>query len=190
MLYGRLGTRAHIVVMLHPDYQYTPTLVPAMAAMIASGHFDVVVGSRILGKGALAGGMPLYKYVANRALTFFQNVMLGEKLSEYHTGYRARSRNALQNLPLMHCSDDFVFDNQMLVQAMHYGFRIGEISCPARYFPEASSINLKRSIEYGLGVVRASAEFRLHRAGLMQAAILCDKEIGCLRPQPEGRPLT
>jgi len=184
-----LARGADIVVMLHPDYQYTPRLVPAMASMIASEHFDVVLGSRILGKGALAGGMPLYKYVANRALTFFQNVMLGEKLSEYHTGYRAWSRNVLQSLPLMHCSDDFVFDNQMLVQAVHYGFRIGEISCPARYFPEASSINLMRSIEYGLGVVGTSAAFRLHRAGLMKAAILSDKEIGRLRPQPDGRPL-
>ena len=184
-----LARGADIVVMLHPDYQYTPRLVPAMASMIASGHFDVVLGSRILGKGALAGGMPLYKYVANRALTFFQNVMLGEKLSEYHTGFRAWSRNVLQNLPLMHCSDDFVFDNQMLVQAVHYGFRIGEISCPARYFPEASSINLVRSIEYGLGVVCTSAAFRLHRAGLMKAGILSDNGIGRLRPQADGRSL-
>lgn len=185
---------ADIVVMLHPDYQYTPRLVPAMASMIASDQFDVVLGSRILGKGALAGGMPLYKYVANRALTFFQNVLLGEKLSEYHTGYRAWSRNVLQSLPLMHCSDDFVFDNEMLAQAIFYGFRIGEISCPARYFPEASSINLPRSTEYGLGVVRTSVAFRLHRMGLMKAAIFSERESGrlrpCLLPDPWARPLS
>src|ERR1700691_1871737 len=128
-----LARGADIIVMLHPDYQYTPRLVLAMASMIASGCFDVVLGSRILGKGALAGGMPLYKYVANRALTFLQNVALGQKLSEYHTGYRAWSREILQILPIMCCSDDFLFYNQILVQAVHYGFRIGEISCPARY---------------------------------------------------------
>jgi glycosyltransferase involved in cell wall biosynthesis len=184
-----LARGADIVVMLHPDYQYTPKLVPAMASMIASEQFDVVLGSRILGKGALAGGMPLYKYVGNRALTFFQNVMLGEKLSEYHTGYRAWNKEILQALPLMHCSDDFVFDNQMLVQAVHYGYRIGEISCPARYFPAASSINLLRSIEYGLGVLRTCAEFRLHRAGLMKAAILSEPESGRLRPLSAARPV-
>jgi glycosyltransferase involved in cell wall biosynthesis len=182
-----LARGADIVVMLHPDYQYTPRLVPAMASMIASEHFDVVLGSRILGKGALAGGMPRYKYVANRALTFFQNVMLGQKLSEYHTGYRAWSRTVLQNLPLMRCSDDFVFDNQMLVQAVHYGFRVGEISCPVHYFPEASSIDLPRSIKYGLGVVRSSVAFRLHRAGLMKAAILSEKATGRLRPLPDAQ---
>jgi glycosyltransferase involved in cell wall biosynthesis len=184
-----LARGADIVVMLHPDYQYTPKLVPAMASMIASEQFDVVLGSRILGKGALAGGMPLYKYVGNRALTFFQNVMLGEKLSEYHTGYRAWNKEVLQALPLMHCSDDFVFDNQMLVQAVHYGYRIGEISCPARYFPAASSINLPRSIEYGLGVLRTCAEFRLHHAGLMKAAILSEPELGRLRSVPAARPV-
>jgi glycosyltransferase involved in cell wall biosynthesis len=184
-----LARGADIVVMLHPDYQYTPKLVPAMASMIASEQFDVVLGSRILGKGALAGGMPLYKYVGNRALTLFQNVMLGEKLSEYHTGYRAWNKEILQTLPLMHCSDDFVFDNQMLVQAVHFGYRIGEISCPARYFPAASSINLPRSIEYGLGVLRTCAEFRLHHAGLMKAAILCEPESGRLRPMPAARPV-
>jgi glycosyltransferase involved in cell wall biosynthesis len=180
-----LGRGADIVVMLHPDYQYSPKLVTAMASMIASEHFDVVLGSRILGKGALAGGMPPYKYVANRALTFFQNVMLGQKLSEYHTGYRAWSRTVLQNLPLLRCSDDFVFDNQMLVQAVHHGFRIGEISCPARYFPEASSINLRRSIAYGIGVLNTSFVFRLHLMGLMNPAILCEidgKETARLRP--------
>jgi glycosyltransferase involved in cell wall biosynthesis len=184
-----LARGADIVVMLHPDYQYTPKLVPTMASMIASGVFDVVLGSRMLGKSALAGGMPLYKYTANRALTFFQNAMLSQKLSEYHTGYRAWSRNVLQNLPLMHCSDDFLFDNQMLVQAVHFGFRIGEISCPARYFPEASSINLTRSIKYGLGVVRTSFEFRLHRAGLMRSPILSVDGTGRLRPSADAHVL-
>src|SRR5579863_4038873 len=129
-----LARGADIVVMLHPDYQYTPRLVPAMAAMIASEQFDAVLGSRILGRGALSGGMPLYKYVANRGLTFFQNIMLGQKLSEYHTGYRAWSRQVLETLPLQNCSEDFVFDNQMLAQARYFGFRVGEISCPTLYF--------------------------------------------------------
>lgn len=185
-----LARGADIVVMLHPDYQYTPKLVPAMASMIASEHFDVVLGSRLLGKSALAGGMPLYKYVANRALTLFQNVMLGQKLSEYHTGYRAWSRTVLQNLPLMRCSDDFLFDNQMLVQAVHHGFRIGEISCPARYFPEASSINLPRSIRYGLGVLQTSAAYGLHRAGLMEPAILSETASARLRPLPDAQLVT
>jgi glycosyltransferase involved in cell wall biosynthesis len=181
-----LARGADIVVMLHPDYQYTPRLVPAMASMIASEHFDVVLGSRILGKSAMAGGMPLYKYVANRALTAFQNVMLGQKLSEYHTGYRAWSATVLRTLPLMQCSDDFVFDNQMLVQAVHHGYRIGEISCPARYFPEASSINLPRSIRYGCGVVATSAAYRLHRMGLVNAAILSARE-GRLHGLPDAQ---
>jgi hypothetical protein len=155
--------------------------------MIASGHFDVVLGSRILGKGALAGGMPPYKYVANRALTLFQNLMLGQKLSEYHTGYRAWSRTVLQTLPLMRCSDDFLFDNQMLVQAVHHGFQIGEISCPARYFPEASSINLRRSITYGLGVVSTSVAFGLHRAGLRTPALLAAPDAARLRPLPDAQ---
>ncbi|MBV9758438.1 MAG: glycosyltransferase family 2 protein [Alphaproteobacteria bacterium] len=166
-----LARGADIVVMLHPDYQYTPKLVSAMASMIASEVFDVVLGSRILGGGALAGGMPGYKYVANRVLTLLQNLALGEKLSEYHTGYRAWSRAALQALPLHRCSDDFVFDNQMLALAIHRGFRIGEISCPARYFPEGSSINFRRSIVYGLGVLRTSAAFRLHRMGLVRSGL-------------------
>ncbi len=152
--------------MLHPDYQYTPTLVTAMAAMLASDQYDTVLASRILGCGAIAGGMPRYKYVANRALTFTQNFLMGAKLSEYHSGYRAWSRRVLERLPLDRCSDDFVFDNQMLAQALHLGFRIGEISCPTRYFPEASSINLRRSIVYGLGVLRTSAQYRLHAARL------------------------
>ena len=159
---------ADIVVMLHPDYQYSPRLLGAMAWLVASGEFDVVLGSRILGKGALAGGMPLYKYVANRFLTLVENLLLGVKLSEYHTGYRAFSREVLTTLPIERNSDDFVFDNQMLVQAVAAGFRIGEISCPTRYFAEASSINFRRSLVYGLGVLGAAARFRLHRWGLMR----------------------
>ena len=152
---------ADIVVMLHPDYQYSPKLLPAMAGMISSGHFDAVLGSRILGVGALAGGMPIWKYVANRALTAFENLLLGYKLAEYHTGYRAFSRRLLETLPLEENSDDFVFDNQMLVQAIWFGFHIGEISCPARYFAEASSINFRRSVQYGFGVLGTALEYRL-----------------------------
>ena len=169
-----LDRGADIVVMLHPDYQYTPRLVTAMASMIVSDQFDVVLGSRILGRGALAGGMPPYKYVANRGLTFVQNLLLGAKLSEYHTGYRAWSRPVLERLPLLACSDDFVFDNQMLAQAVHFGFRIGEISCPTRYFAEASSINLQRSVVYGLGVLQTSARFRLQRMGLARSPLFAD----------------
>ncbi len=156
---------ADIVVMLHPDYQYSPRLVPAMAAMLVSGHYDAVLASRILGGGAMAGGMPRYKYAANRALTAVQNLLTGAKLSEYHSGYRAWTRAVLERLPLNRCSDDFVFDNQMLALALNAGFRIGEISCPTRYFAEASSINLRRSIVYGIGVLRTSGQYRLHRAG-------------------------
>ncbi len=157
---------ADIVVMLHPDYQYSPRLVTAMASMLVSGHYDAVLASRILGRGAIEGGMPRYKYVANRALTLIQNVLMNCKLSEYHTGYRAWTRKVLESLPLERCLDDFVFDNQMLAQAIHFGFRVGEISCPTRYFPEASSIGLKRSIVYGVGVLRTAAQFRLHHMGL------------------------
>jgi glycosyltransferase involved in cell wall biosynthesis len=157
---------ADIVIMLHPDYQYSPRLIGAMAWLAASGEFDIVLGSRILGKGARAGGMPFYKYVSNRALTAFQNILLGIKLSEYHTGYRTFTREVLETLPLNECSDDFVFDNQMLAQAAQFGFRIGEISCPTRYFAEASSINFRRSVVYGMGVLSTSAKFRLHRTGL------------------------
>jgi glycosyltransferase involved in cell wall biosynthesis len=160
---------ADIVVMLHPDYQYTPRLVTAMASMIASDQYDVVLGSRILGTGAIRGGMPRYKYVANRFLTLVQNVLIGQKLSEYHTGYRAWSSSVLERLPLARCSDDFVFDNQMLSQAVFHGFRIGEISCPTKYFAEASSINLRRSVVYGLGVLKTSLQFRLHRLGWMNS---------------------
>jgi glycosyltransferase involved in cell wall biosynthesis len=157
---------ADVVVMLHPDYQYTPKLLVAMASLVAVGQYDVVLGSRVLSEGALVGGMPKYKYVSNRALTFFQNLLLGKKLSEYHTGYRAFSRRVLETLPLLENSDDFVFDNQMLAQIAFFGFSIGEVSCPAKYFEGASSINLRRSIVYGLGVVRTSVQFRLQKWGL------------------------
>lgn len=157
---------ADIVVMVHADYQYTPALVSAMAGMVSSGVYDVVLGSRILGGGALKGGMPLYKYISNRLLTAFQNLFLGVKLSEYHTGFRAFSREVLQTLPLLENSDDFVFDNQMIAQAVMFGFRIGEISCPTKYFKEASSINFMRSIEYGLGVLKTTAGFVAHKMGI------------------------
>jgi glycosyltransferase involved in cell wall biosynthesis len=157
---------ADIVVMLHPDYQYTPKLLGAMAWLVASDQFDVVLGSRILGTGALSGGMPLYKYVANRFLTAVENILLGIKLSEYHTGYRAFSRRVLETLPLHEASDDFVFDNEMIAQAVAFDFRIGEISCPTKYFPEASSINFRRSVVYGLGVLRTAVRYRLHRWGM------------------------
>ena len=171
-----LARGADIVVMLHPDYQYTPKLVTAMASMIASEQFDAVLASRILGNGALAGGMPLYKYIANRFLTLFQNLLVGYKLSEYHTGYRAWSRTLLEKLPLMNCSDDFVFDNQMIVQSLYFGFTIGEISCPTKYFTEASSINFRRSVIYGLGVLKSSIDFRLQRMGIAQYAIFSDED--------------
>lgn len=166
---------ADIVVMLHPDYQYTPRLVTAMASMIASDQFDAVLASRILGTGALKGGMPLYKYVANRCLTFAQNLLMGQKVSEYHSGYRAWSRKVLEQLPLDACSDDFVFDNQMLAQATWFGFRIGEISCPTKYFEEASSINFKRSCIYGFGVLGTALAYRLARMGLTKPAIFQPK---------------
>lgn len=153
---------ADIVVMVHPDYQYSPRLVTAMASMITSGHYDVVLGSRILGGGALKGGMPYYKYVSNRMLTAFENVILGVKLSEYHTGYRAFSRQVLEKLPLESNSDNFVFDNEMLAQTIFFGFRIGEISCPTKYFPEASSISLWPSIRYGVGVLATVFKYVLH----------------------------
>ena len=171
-----LARGADVVVMLHPDYQYTPKLVTAMASMIVSEQFDVVLGSRILGRGALAGGMPLYKYIANRGLTFIQNLFLGKKISEYHTGYRAWSREILLQIPILNCSDDFVFDNQMLSQAIYFGFRVGEISCPTKYFPEASSINFTRGVIYGLGVLRTSAQFQLQRWGIARNAIFDDSE--------------
>jgi glycosyltransferase involved in cell wall biosynthesis len=165
-----LAAGADIVVMVHPDYQYSPSLVPAMAGMVASGVYDMVLGSRILGTGALKGGMPVYKYIANRFLTAFQNLLLGVKLSEYHTGFRAFSRELLETLPLLENSDDFVFDNQMIAQAVMFGFRIGEISCPTKYFEEASSINFKRSVKYGLGVLATSFKFVAHKWGIIHVA--------------------
>lgn len=161
-----LDLGADVVVMLHPDYQYTPKLLVAMASLVAIGQYDVVLGSRILSGGALKGSMPLHKYIANRALTLIQNVVTGAKLSEYHTGYRAFAREVLLSLPLEENSDDFVFDNQMLVQAIHFGYPIGEISCPARYFAEASSISFRRSIIYGMGVLKTSIQFVIQRLGL------------------------
>jgi len=166
-----LAMEADIVVMLHPDYQYTPLLVTSLASMIAFGVYDVVLASRILGKGALKGGMPLYKYVSNRVLTAIENLLLGQKLSEYHSGYRAFSRQVLETLPLDINSDDFVFDNQMLAQIAWYGFSIGEVSCPARYIPEASSINFRRSVTYGLGVLRTALAYRFAKLGLLRADI-------------------
>lgn len=163
---------ADIVVMVHPDYQYTPKLIPALAHCIASGLYDVALGSRILGGGALEGGMPRYKYVANRFLTFAENVLIGQKLAEYHTGYRAFSRRLLETLPIEENDDDFVFDNQMLVQATHFGFSIAEVTCPTKYFPEASSINFRRSVKYGVGVLRTALEARLTRMGLPAPAYL------------------
>jgi len=165
----RLG--ADIVVMVHPDYQYSPKLVTAMASMIVSGHYDVVLGSRILGGGARKGGMPLYKYLANRFLTFVENLFLGIKLSEYHTGYRAFSREVLATLPLEKNSDDFVFDNEMLAQSAYFGFKIGEISCPTKYFKEASSINFARSVKYGLGVLSTTLKYFLQRHGVLKFSL-------------------
>src|ERR1700758_59575 len=161
-----LAEGADVVIMLHPDYQYTPLLVTAMASMIAYGVYDVVLGSRIIGGTARRGGMPLYKYLANRVLTAFENLFLRSKLSEYHTGYRAFSRRVLTELPLLENSDDFVFDNQMLAQCVHFGFRIGEVSCPTKYFKEASSINFRRSVNYGFGVLATTLQFALQRFGL------------------------
>ncbi len=166
-----LRVGADIVVMVHPDYQYTPRLVTAMASMIAHDVYDVVLGSRILGGTARSGGMPLYKYVSNRLLTASQNWLLGAKLSEYHTGYRAFSRRTLETLPLLENSDDFVFDNQMLTQCLYFGFRVGEVSCPTKYFPEASSISFRRSVTYGLGVLGTSVQCALQRRGIRNYAI-------------------
>lgn len=162
-----LELNGDIVVMLHPDYQYTPMLIHSMVAMIANGLYPVVFGSRILGKGALRGGMPMYKYIANRFLTLFQNILLNQKLSEYHTGYRAFSGEVLRALRLEANSDDFIFDNEMIAQIFAKGYEIGEITCPTKYFEEASSINFKRSAIYGLGVLRVSLRYRLHKWGLV-----------------------
>jgi len=161
-----LAAGADVVIMVHPDYQYTPRLVTAMASMVAYGIYDVVLGSRIIGGQALRGGMPLYKYVFNRFLTAFENLVLQIKISEYHTGYRAFSREVLSRLPLLENSDDFVFDNQMLAQCAFFGFRIGEVSCPTKYFSEASSINFRRSVTYGFGVLATTLKFGLANWGL------------------------
>lgn len=166
-----LSQGADVVIMLHPDYQYEPKLLGALAWMVASGVYDVALGSRIIGTGALKGGMPLYKYIANRFLTLFENILLGVKLSEYHTGYRAFSREVLQTLPLSLNNDDFVFDNEMLVQCVQKQFRIGEISVPTKYFPEASSINFQRSVKYGFGVLRCSIQGFLGRMKLTRGLL-------------------
>ncbi|HVB08215.1 MAG TPA: glycosyltransferase family 2 protein [Candidatus Acidoferrales bacterium] len=171
-----LAAGADIVVMLHPDYQYSPAVLPSLAGLVACGNCDVALGSRILGGGARRGGMPLYKYVSNRLLTAFENLLLGAKLSEYHTGYRAFSREVLLALPLLENSDDFIFDNEVLAQVLFFGFRIGEISCPARYFEEASSINFRRSVRYGFGVLGTSFKFPLQKLGIMHFRIF--KETG------------
>jgi glycosyltransferase involved in cell wall biosynthesis len=170
-----LAAGADVVIMVHPDYQYTPLLTTAMASMVAYEVYDVVLGSRIIGGTALHGGMPLWKYVANRFLTAFENIFLRIKLSEYHTGYRAFSSKVLTRLPLLENSDDFVFDNQVLAQCVHFGFRIGEVSCPTKYFEEASSINFARSVTYGLGVLRTTLQFALQRWGIANFRIFNEK---------------
>ena len=164
-----LSLNADIIIMLHPDYQYNPRLIPSIAYLLANDIYPVVLGSRILGKGAMKNGMPLYKYFFNRVLTFIQNWMLGQKISEYHTGYRAYTRKVLESINMQVNSDDFVFDNELLAQVIYKGFSIGEISCPARYFPEASSINFSRSIKYGIGVLGVSLKYRLNKMKLLNS---------------------
>ena len=181
-----LAEGADIVVMLHPDYQYEPKLIPAMAAMVASGVYDVVIGSRILGNTAIAGGMPRYKYVANRLLTAVQNLVVGMKLSEFHTGYRAFARRVIETLPLAANSSDFIFDNQMLIQAHAFGMRIGEISCPTRYFEEDSEISFGRSVVYGFGVLWTSLQYRLWRWGVARPRIFSDRPE--LKIEPARKP--
>jgi glycosyltransferase involved in cell wall biosynthesis len=176
---------ADVIIMVHPDYQYAPELVPAMGWLIASGLFEVVLGSRILGTGALEGGMPRHKYVANRLLTAFQNLLMGHKLSEYHTGYRGFSRKVLESLPLEENSNDFVFDNQMLAQIIYFGFRIGEVTCPTRYTAESSSINFRRSVQYGVGVLQTSLLFRLDKIGWHHSYIFSSKGRRLI-PTPQG----
>ena len=170
-----LASGADVVIMVHPDYQYTPLLVTAMASMVAYEVYDVVLGSRIIGGTAIRGGMPLWKYISNRFLTGFENSFLRVKLSEYHTGYRAFSRAVLASLPLLENSDDFVFDNQMLAQCIYFGFRIGEVSCPTKYFAEASSINFRRSVKYGLGVLATTLQFALQKLGIARFRIFSRK---------------
>lgn len=166
-----LKTGADIVILLHPDYQYPPKLIPAMVGLLTSGLFDIALGSRILSGMALKGGMPLYKYIANRLLTFIDNLLLGAKLSEYHTGYRAFNKEVLAELPLLENSDDFIFDNEILTQAIYFRYRIGEISAPSSYNEESSSINFRRSIIYGLGVLKTALKFTLQKMGLVQFSI-------------------
>lgn len=162
---------ADIIIMLHPDYQYTPLLIEPMCYLIANGVYPVVLGSRILGKGAIKGGMPKYKYFFNRLLTFFQNLVMNQKLGEYHTGYRAFSKEVFEKINIANNSDDFLFDNQMIAQIFHAGFDIGEISCPTKYFEEASSINFRRSVKYGVGVVATSLKYRLHQWGIIRSKL-------------------
>ena len=169
-----LAEGADIVVMLHPDYQYEPRLLTALASMVTSGVYDVAIASRILGHDAIKGGMPYYKYISNRFLTWIQNILIGQKLSEYHTGYRAFTKKVLTTLPLLRNSDDFIFDNEMLVQCHAWGFKIAEISCPTKYFPEASSINFSRSLKYGLGTLRTSLAYRFKKMGLLNPFFLRD----------------
>ena len=169
-----LAEGADIVVMLHPDYQYEPRLLTALASMVTSGVYDVAIASRILGHDAIKGGMPYYKYISNRFLTWIQNILIGQKLSEYHTGYIAFTKKVLTTLPLLRNSDDFIFDNEMLVQCHAWGFKIAEISCPTKYFPEASSINFSRSLKYGLGTLRTSLAYRFKKMGLLNPFILRD----------------
>jgi len=171
-----LSLGADIIIMLHPDYQYNPALIPSMAWLVASDVYPVVLASRILGKGALKNGMPFYKYFSNRVLTFIQNILVDQKLSEYHTGYRAFSREVLENILFLENSDDFVFDNQVLTQIFYKGYRVGEISCPAKYFPEASSINFIRSLKYGYGVLGNSIQYRLNKMGILHTTIYKDKD--------------
>jgi len=167
-----LKNNPDIIIMLHPDYQYTPKLIPAMAYLIAVDEYDVVFASRILGRGALKGGMPLYKYIANRILTFIENIFLGQKLTEYHTGYRAYKSEVLKNIPFLKNSDDFVFDNEIIAQITYFGYRIAEISCPTKYFPEASSINFRRSVKYGFGVLATMIKYVLHKWNIKKYNIL------------------
>lgn len=166
-----LRGKGDIIIMLHPDYQYTPKLIPAMASLISQGIFDAVIGSRILGNKAITGGMPIYKYFSNRVLTLLENLIINQKLSEYHTGYRAFSRKVLETIPLLENSDDFVFDNEMLLQIFYFGFSVGEVSCPAYYFPEASSINFQRSVTYGFGVLDTAIKYRLAKNGIKPTPI-------------------
>jgi glycosyltransferase involved in cell wall biosynthesis len=166
-----LELNADIVIMLHPDYQYTPKLIHAMSSIIAMDVYPVVMASRILGNGALRGGMPMYKFIFNRMLTLFENILLGQKLSEYHTGYRAFSANVIRSIDFSHNSDDFVFDNEMIAQIFMNGFEIAEVTCPTKYFKEASSINFKRSMKYGRGVLRVSIIYRLHKWGVLKSKL-------------------